>query len=158
MTLSRIRQEDEEEEARRRRRYPKPPPPGNGNDAEALARRLSVHRHGTHSCYCPNPDCGYTETVEEYVKCNTRSCPQCGTRMRASETGEYREITVDTNQPVGKTFLWSILAGAGLGLGFLIVRTIEGKYGKYDFATKKQLADKRAMEEASRHYKPPKKR
>jgi len=65
-----------------------------------------------------------------------------------------REITTDTNQPVGKTLLWSILAGVGLGLGFLIVRTVEGKY---DFATKKQLADKRAMEEASRLYRPPKK-
>jgi len=47
-----------------------------------------VHPHGAHECYCPT--CGYTETVDAYVKCNTRVCPLCGDRMRAVETGEYR--------------------------------------------------------------------
>jgi DNA-directed RNA polymerase subunit RPC12/RpoP len=28
--------------------------------------------------------------VEEYIKCNTMTCPRCGDRMRAVETGEYR--------------------------------------------------------------------
>jgi uncharacterized protein (DUF983 family) len=47
-----------------------------------------AHEHGAHSCYCPT--CGYQTTVAEYVKCNTQSCPVCGDRLRAVETGEYR--------------------------------------------------------------------
>jgi len=48
----------------------------------------STHPHGPHDCYCPS--CGYTETVEENVKCNTLYCPKCGDRLRAVGTGEYR--------------------------------------------------------------------
>jgi transcription initiation factor IIE alpha subunit len=49
---------------------------------------IGSHEHGDHTCYCPS--CGYEETVGENVKCNTLTCPQCGDRMRAKETGEYR--------------------------------------------------------------------
>jgi len=49
---------------------------------------INVHEHGSHICYCPS--CNYEETVEEYQKCNQLYCPQCGDRMRAKETGEYR--------------------------------------------------------------------
>lgn len=44
--------------------------------------------HGPHLCYCPS--CGYETEVEAYTKCNTLTCPRCGDRMRAEETGEYR--------------------------------------------------------------------
>ena len=47
-----------------------------------------VRPHGPHLCYCPN--CNTEVEVEAYVKCNTQICPNCGTRMRAKETGEYR--------------------------------------------------------------------
>lgn len=49
------------------------------------------HEHGSHFCQCPS--CEYKETVGAYVKCNSRICPQCGDRMRAIETGEYRNIS-----------------------------------------------------------------
>lgn len=49
---------------------------------------MNGHEHGPHECYCPR--CGYTETVEESVKCNTLTCPICGDRLRAVETGEFR--------------------------------------------------------------------
>jgi hypothetical protein len=47
-----------------------------------------AHEHGPHTCYCPS--CGGSIEVEPYIQCNTINCPQCGTRMRATETGEYR--------------------------------------------------------------------
>ena len=47
-----------------------------------------AHEHGNHVCYCPI--CNYETEVGEYIKCNTLTCPSCGTRMRAKETGEYR--------------------------------------------------------------------
>lgn len=49
---------------------------------------VNVHPHGPHLCYCPS--CGYEEEVAENVKCNTLSCPNCGDRLRATETGEQR--------------------------------------------------------------------
>lgn len=49
---------------------------------------MAVHPHGEHTCYCPS--CDYEMPVAENVKCNTQECPECGTRMRAKETGEYR--------------------------------------------------------------------
>jgi DNA-directed RNA polymerase subunit RPC12/RpoP len=51
---------------------------------------IQVHEHGEHDCYCP--DCGYTITVEAGQKCNQLDCPDCGARLRAKETGEYRGI------------------------------------------------------------------
>lgn len=48
----------------------------------------TVHEHGPHECYCPQ--CNATITVEENMKCRDRVCPQCGTRLRAKETGERR--------------------------------------------------------------------
>jgi DNA-directed RNA polymerase subunit RPC12/RpoP len=48
-----------------------------------------AHEHGPHSCYCPN--CNYEFTADPYVQCNTLTCPNCGSRMRAKETGEFRE-------------------------------------------------------------------
>jgi DNA-binding CsgD family transcriptional regulator len=48
-----------------------------------------VHEHGEHVCYCPS--CGYETTVGENVRCKDQVCPQCGTYLRAKETGEYRE-------------------------------------------------------------------
>lgn len=48
-----------------------------------------AHEHGPHVCYCPG--CNYETTVDAYVQCNTLTCPVCGARMRAKETGEYRE-------------------------------------------------------------------
>jgi tRNA(Ile2) C34 agmatinyltransferase TiaS len=49
-----------------------------------------IHPHSSHDCYCP--DCGYTTTVEAGQKCNQLTCPDCGARLRAKETGEYRGI------------------------------------------------------------------
>lgn len=51
---------------------------------------IGVHEHGEHDCLCVS--CGYTETVGAGVKCNNRICPECGTIMRAVETGERRGI------------------------------------------------------------------
>lgn len=48
-----------------------------------------AHEHGPHTCYCPS--CHAELVAEAYQQCNTISCPQCGSRMRAKETGEYRE-------------------------------------------------------------------
>ncbi len=45
-------------------------------------------------------------------------------------TVESENISVDTNQPAGKVFLWSILAGAGLGIGYLIINRIGKKLEK----------------------------
>lgn len=44
--------------------------------------------HGEHDCYCPS--CGYALTVSTNVKCNSQVCPDCGNRMRATETGDFR--------------------------------------------------------------------
>lgn len=50
---------------------------------------ITQHPHGEHDCYCP--DCGYRITLPAGEKCNQVECPDCGARMRAVETGEYRE-------------------------------------------------------------------
>ena len=65
------------------------------------------HEHGPHQCYCPT--CGYEVTADEYVRCNTLSCPRCGTQMRAQETGERRvsavgDIVAIDDQPISATF------------------------------------------------------
>ena len=52
------------------------------------ARWVETHIHGEHTCYCPA--CGYEIVIDAYVQCGTQICPQCGSRMRALETGEYR--------------------------------------------------------------------
>jgi hypothetical protein len=51
-----------------------------------------AHEHGAHVCLCPQ--CGYETEVEANVKCNTLTCPCCGDRMRAEETGEYRSSRI----------------------------------------------------------------
>lgn len=55
--------------------------------------RNKQHPHGEHVCVCP--ECGVEITVDENVKCNTQKCPKCGTRMRAVETGERRQIVAN---------------------------------------------------------------
>jgi hypothetical protein len=51
-----------------------------------------AHEHGPHACYCLN--CDLEVEVGPYIKCNTQVCPQCGSALRAKETGEYREIRI----------------------------------------------------------------
>jgi len=47
------------------------------------------HPHGNHICICP--DCDKEITVEENIECRTQKCPDCGTQMRAKETGVNRD-------------------------------------------------------------------
>jgi len=56
----------------------------------------AVHPHGEHMCYCP--DCEAEIEVAADVKCNTQECPECGTRMRAKDTGERRESMSDEDK------------------------------------------------------------
>jgi len=49
-----------------------------------------AHEHGPHTCYCPT--CGYEVTADTDLRCNTLTCPACGSRMRAKETGEFRDV------------------------------------------------------------------
>lgn len=97
---------------------------------------ISQHEHGPHDCYCPS--CGYIESVEENIKCKTLACPQCGTRMRAVKTGEYRanepsqigQENPDLIESPGKTIIIAILTGIGLGIGLFIVSKIAKKVAK----------------------------
>lgn len=50
------------------------------------------HTHGNHFCYCPS--CGFRQEVAEQVRCNTLSCPVCSSRMRAEDTGEFRDSRI----------------------------------------------------------------
>jgi hypothetical protein len=67
-----------------------------------------AHEHGQHSCYCPA--CNYQTEVSEYIRCNTLTCPNCGARMRAVETGELRiaqragNIIEIDDQPINGSF------------------------------------------------------
>lgn len=70
-----------------------------------------AHEHGNHQCYCPS--CSYIIELAENDKCNTHTCPVCGDRMRAFETGEYRlsqnislegDIIKIDDQPIDATF------------------------------------------------------
>jgi hypothetical protein len=71
-----------------------------------------AHEHGPHSCYCPS--CNYQTEVPEYVRCNTLTCPNCGARMRAVETGELRiaqradSIIEIDDQPMNATFFGEV--------------------------------------------------
>lgn len=71
-----------------------------------------AHEHGPHTCYCPS--CNYELQADEYVKCNTLACPNCGTRMRAKETGEFRiaesigNIVAIDDQPIDATFFGEV--------------------------------------------------
>ena len=60
-----------------------------------------AHEHGSHKCYCP--DCGTEIEVGAYVKCNTQICPNCSTRMRATETGEFRSANAPITARNGNT-------------------------------------------------------
>ena len=80
---------------------------------------ITVHPHGEHQCYCPS--CSYVETVEAGVRCGTLVCPQCGDRLRAVETGEYRGIAENPLETGAKHVVFSILAGIGIAIGFYIV-------------------------------------
>ena len=83
-----------------------------------------AHEHGAHECYCPQ--CGYTQTVDAYVKCNTIPCPNCGQQMRAVETGERRGVTggITQEEPTNifKTFGLAVLTGVGLGIGLYFIK------------------------------------
>jgi hypothetical protein len=57
-----------------------------------------AHEHGPHVCYCPN--CGHSITAEANVRCNTWTCPICGSQMRALEIGENRETRLSRNTAV----------------------------------------------------------
>ena len=59
------------------------------NEAGKWVAKEAVHPHGDHICYCPK--CEKETTVGEDVKCNTQSCPECETQMRAKDIGERRE-------------------------------------------------------------------
>lgn len=71
---------------------------------------MAVHPHGEHSCYCPS--CGYQETVGASERCNQRSCPYDGTRLRAVDTGE-RRISADVSASTGLLFLLGLVGGVG---------------------------------------------
>ena len=77
---------------------------------------MPIHPHGSHECVCVN--CGYTEIVDAY---NTLTCPGCSSRLRASETGEYRGGIAEMPEPINKVFM-AILTGMGIAIGFYIVR------------------------------------
>jgi hypothetical protein len=79
------------------------------------------HEHGPHECLCPN--CGLTEIVDAYIKCNTLTCPGCGQPMRATETGEYRpeigrgrttRVTQGTQGGWGKVAGFAAIGGIAL--------------------------------------------
>lgn len=78
---------------------------------EEEATKQEVHEHGEHECVCPK--CGETITVEEGVKCATQDCPECGTRMRASEIGELRKEVGMGVDRMG--FLSRVMDFVGLG-------------------------------------------
>jgi len=88
MVTTRIRQEEEEEATRRRRHVAPPPPPPPAEALFIAPYAPSRHRHGEHLCICP--ECGWETSVEEGQKCNQLYCENCGDKMRAVETGEYR--------------------------------------------------------------------
>lgn len=48
---------------------------------------VTAHPHGPHACYCPV--CGATFVADTGVPCSTLTCPECGSTMRAVETGEF---------------------------------------------------------------------
>lgn len=84
------------------------------------------HEHGAHTCYCPS--CGLEVEVEANVRCNSQICPECGDRMRAEDTGEYR----GTSQVVGQRIhgappmgvvLFSALAITAIGFTIIAVKS-----------------------------------
>ena len=56
----------------------------------------AIHPHGEHICICP--ECEKEITVEANVKCNTQTCPDCETQMRAKDIGERRESMSDDSK------------------------------------------------------------
>ena len=86
-----------------------------------------IHPHGPHKCYCPS--CGYEMMAETSQQCNQLSCPECGGRMRAVDTGEYR-----LGNPIAEnglsTVFKSILVGVGIAIGFLMVNKAAEKIKK----------------------------
>lgn len=83
---------------------------------------MNSHRHGLHDCRCSND--GYTQTVEEGVKCNTVSCAICGGKMRTVETGEFRPSQISQN---AETPVWvPLLFIFGL-IGFLSLFMVKTK-------------------------------
>jgi len=70
-----------------------------------------AHEHGPHECYCPS--CGFTMMAAAGQICSSVTCPTCGGRMRATETGEYRV----SQEPVGATMAPIVVVGL---LGFLV--------------------------------------
>ena len=85
---------------------------------------INAHEHGPHTCYCP--DCNYELEVAEYVQCKTLFCCNCGTRMRAKETGERRgelRIAQQENKLPGSLVVLAVL-GIFLFAGKLIEKKI----------------------------------
>ena len=85
------------------------------------------HKHGAHQCYCPS--CGHTETVDAYVKCNTIYCPECGDRMRAVETGEFRgtgRVSNEIEPPLECPSPWPFIL-LGLAGGVIVGAAMKGR-------------------------------
>jgi hypothetical protein len=76
---------------------------------------MAIHPHGQHDCQCVK--CNYTIMVDEGVKCNTLTCPNDGTRLRAVDTGEYRSRI---SQGESRSIFWPIL-GASIISGLVIL-------------------------------------
>lgn len=91
---------------------------------------MANRAHGSHECYCPS--CNYRQMVDAYSKCNTLTCPDCGDRLRATETGEYRRTGYGQSQisqdegdglvAIFKTLGLAVVTGLGIGIGLYIVR------------------------------------
>jgi hypothetical protein len=78
-----------------------------------MERFKMPHEHGPHTCYCPT--CGFEEEVDAYTRCSSKSCPVCGSRMRAKETGEYR-VSARIGNGGGANFAWFLVPVLGVGL------------------------------------------
>ena len=56
---------------------------------------MNSHEHESHECFCPSS--GYTVVVEGEIPCNSLTCPEDGSPMRALETGAFRSTPQQGN-------------------------------------------------------------